>query len=89
MWFLGAFLKVICAVFLLESFYPACGIDIFLFAGIEGVAHRADFCVYFLGGAVGFESIAAAAAHHHFVIFRMYVFFHNIRFPATKLSIIF
>ena len=38
---------------------------------------RADFCVYLLGGAVGLEGIAAAAANHYLVIFRMYIFFHS------------
>jgi len=83
--FLGVFPEVIFAVFFLESFYSACGIDEFLFAGIEGVAHRADFCMYFLGGTAGLEGIAAATADYHLMIFRMYAFFHNIRFPASKL----
>jgi len=72
----GAF-DVTCAVFLLESLYSAGGINVFLFAGIERMAHRADFSVDFFCCAAGLESITATAVNHHLIVFRMYSFFHN------------
>ncbi len=79
---LGSF-DVIFAVFLLESLYSAGGIDIFLLAGIERMAHRAYLGVDFFGGAAGFEGIAAAAVNHYFIVFWMYFFFHNYSSPDT------
>ncbi len=79
---LGSF-DVIFAVFLLESLYSAGGIDIFLLAGIERMAHRADLRVDFFGGAAGFEGIAAAAVNHDLIVFWMYFFFHNYSSPDT------
>jgi len=76
-------LDVIFAVFLLESLYSACGIDIFLLAGIERMAHRADLRVDFFGGAAGLEGIAAAAVNHDLIVFWMYFFFHNYSSPDT------
>ena len=77
--FLG-FLDVIFAVFLLESLYSTGGVDIFLLAGIERMAHRAYLGVYFLDSAAGFESVAAAAMNHYLIVFWMYSFFHNLQF---------
>jgi len=78
--FFGLF-DVICAVFLLESLYSACSIDIFLFACIERMAHRADLCVDIFGGTAGLERTATAAANHHLTVFWMYPFFHNYSAP--------
>ncbi len=69
--------EVACAVFLLESFYSAGCIDIFLFAGIERMAHGADFRVDFFRCAAGLESIATAAVNHDLIVFWMYFLFHN------------
>ena len=49
---------------------------------------RADFCVYLLGGAVGLEGIAAAAANHYLVIFRMYFFLHTDYSKKYKINIL-
>jgi len=68
---------VSCAVFLLESLYPAGGIDVFLLARIERVAHRTYLCVDFFCRAAGLEGIAAAAMNHNLIIFRVYPFFHK------------
>ncbi len=76
MFFLGLF-EVFRTVFLLETFDSARGIDEFLLAGIERVAHRADFRVYFGRGAAGLEGISAAAMNDDFIVFRMYVLFHD------------
>ena len=73
-------LDVICAVFLLETLYSPGGIDVFLLAGIERMAHRADFGVDFLGCAAGLEGVTAAAVNHYLIIFWMYIFFHNLKF---------
>jgi len=77
--FLG-FLDVVFAIFLLESLYSAGGIDIFLLAGIERMAHRAYLSVDFFDGTAGLESIAAAAVNNDLVVFWMYFFFHNLQF---------
>jgi hypothetical protein len=73
-------LDVIFPVFLLESLYSAGGVDVFLLAGIERMAHRADFGVDFLDGTAGLERIAAAAMDHYLIVFWMYSFFHNLQF---------
>ena len=77
--FLG-FLDVIFAVFLLKSLYSTGGIDIFLLAGIERMAHRANFSVDFFVGTAGLEGIAAAAMNHYLIVFWMYSFFHSLQF---------
>jgi len=74
-------LDVIFAVFLLESLYSPGGIDIFLLAGIERMAHRAYLGVDFFDGTAGLEGIAAAAVNHHLIVFWMYSFFHNYSSP--------
>ena len=76
---LGSF-DVIFAVFLLESLYSAGGVDIFLLARIERMAHRANFGVDFLDGTAGLEGVAAAAMDHYLTVFWMYSFFHNLQF---------
>ncbi len=76
---LGGF-HVIFAVFLLEPLYSAGGIDIFLLAGIERMAHRAYLGVDFLDGTAGFERVTAAAMDHYLIVFWMYSFFHNLQF---------
>jgi hypothetical protein len=76
---LGGF-DVIFAVFLLESLYSAGCIDIFLLAGIERMAHRANFGVDFFDGTAGLEGVAAAAMNHYLIVFWMYSFFHNLQF---------
>ena len=48
-----------------------------LFAGIERMAHRADFRVDVLGCAARLERVAAAAANLHGIVFRMNIFFHK------------
>jgi hypothetical protein len=78
LWFRGIFLDVIFAVFLLESLDSAGRVDEFLLAGIERMAHRADFRVDFLGCAAGLEGITTAAVYPDLMVFWMYVFFHNI-----------
>ena len=70
-------LDVACAVFLLEPFYSPGGIDVFLLARVERMAHRAYLCVDFFCRAAGLECIATAAANYHFIVFWMYIFFHN------------
>lgn len=70
-------LDIACAVFLLEPFYSTSRIDVFLLACIERMAHRADFCVDFFYRTAGLEGIAAAAMNHYFIVFWMYLFFHN------------
>jgi hypothetical protein len=72
---------VACAGFLLEPFYPACGIDVFLLACVERMAHRADLCVDLFCRAAGLESAAAAAMNHNLIVFWMYPFFHNYNAP--------
>jgi hypothetical protein len=72
--------EVVGAVFFLEAFDPAGGIDVLLFAGVKWVANRADFGVDFAHGAAGFKGVAAAAVNHYFVIFWMYIFLHK-QFP--------
>ncbi len=73
------FFDVICAVFLLESLYPAGSVDIFLLARIERMTHRADFGVDFIDRAPGLERVAAAAMNHYLIVFWMYSFFHNLK----------
>ena len=75
---LGGLVLVCGSVLLLESLDSACGIDEFLLAGVEWMAHRADFGVYFFCGASGLEGISATASDGNRVVFRMYVFFHNV-----------
>jgi len=75
------FFEVISAVFLLESFYSACGIDIFLLARVEWMAHGADFGVDFFCCAAGLEGIPAAAVNYNLIVFWMYPFFHNNSAP--------
>ena len=70
------FFEVIRAILLLETFDPACGIDVFLLACVERMAGGAYFCVDFACGRAGFKGIPAAAVNHDFVVFRMYVFLH-------------
>jgi hypothetical protein len=74
--FLGLF-DVIFAVLLLESLYSACGIDKFLLARIERMAHRAYLRVDFFRRAAGLERIAATTMNHRPTVFWMYVFSHN------------
>ena len=78
------FLEVICTVFLLESLYSTGGIDKLLLARIERMAHRAYLRMYLLCRAIGLEGTAAAAANHYFIVFWMYLFFHNYGTPANK-----
>ena len=68
---------VIFAVFLLETLDSACGIDEFLLARIERMAHRANFRVNFLGGTSGLEGIAAPAANLYSMVLGMYAFLHG------------
>ena len=68
--------EVVRAVFFLESFNSARGVDVFLLTCVERVAGRADFRVDFFCSAAGLKSIAAAASNHDFAIFWMYIFFH-------------
>jgi hypothetical protein len=86
--FFFALFEVVAAVFFLEAFYSACGIDVFLLSRIERMANRADFCVYFLCGAAGLERIAAPAVDHHLMIFRMYVFLHKKLSQSLKQNIL-
>jgi len=74
-------LDIIRTVFLLESLYPAGGIDIFLLARIERMAHRTYLCVDFFCRTAGLKSIAAAAMNHYLIVFWMYPFFHNYSIP--------
>jgi hypothetical protein len=70
-------LEVACAVLLPESFNSTGRIHEFLLAGIERMAHRADFCVDFLGRTASLERVATAAMNHYLIIFWMYFFFHD------------
>ncbi len=78
-WFFAGWgrLDVTRAVLLLESLYSAGCIDIFLFAGIERMAHRAYLCMDFFCRAASLERTAATATNHYFFILWMYFFFHN------------
>ncbi len=69
-------LGVTLSVFFLEPLNTTGGIDELLLAGIERMAHRADFGVDLFGRAAGLEGIAAAASDLNFFVFRMYIFFH-------------
>ena len=73
----GGPFDVAFAVFLLEPLYSAGRVDVFLLACVERMAHRADLCVDFFCRAAGLECVAAAAMNHHFIVFWMYLFFHN------------
>jgi len=64
-------------VFLLESFDAACGVDEFLFAGVEGVAASADFDFDVLERRAGFEGVSAGAADFCEVVLGMDFFFHG------------
>jgi len=82
LFFLG-FLDVVFAVFFLEPLYSAGGIDVFLLAGIEWMAHRAYLGVDFFDGTAGLEGITAAAVNHYLLVFWMYTFLHNYSSPET------
>jgi hypothetical protein len=71
------FFEVLFAVFLLEPFYPSRGVDEFLLACIERMAHRADFSVYFFRCAARLERASTAATNHYLLVFWMYIFFHK------------
>jgi hypothetical protein len=75
------FLDIVFAVFLFKSFYPPGGIDIFLLAGVERMAHRAYLRVDFFDRTAGLERIPAAAMNHHLIVFWMYPFFHSHSSP--------
>ena len=77
-----SFLDVVLAVLTLEALYSAGGIDVLLLTGVEWMAHRANFRVYFLRGAARLKSIAAAAVHDYFVVFRVYIFLHSNSAPS-------
>ena len=81
------FFDVTGAVFLLEPFYTSCGVDEFLFAGVKGMAHRADLSVDLLFCALGLERVAATAANQYFFIFRMYLLFHDQTAPKLAKAI--
>jgi len=70
----------------MESLYSAGGIDIFLLARIERMAHRTYLCVDFFCRAAGLKSIAAAAMNNHLIIFRVYLFFHKHCSPRNILK---
>lgn len=71
------------AVLFLEPFYSAGGINEFLLAGVERMAHRAYLGVNFLRRAAGLESIAAAATNNHLMISWMYVLLHYRTTPKS------
>ena len=74
------------AVLFLEPFYAAGGVDIFLFAGVEWMAHRAYLCMDFLCRAAGLKGIATAAMYHNLIVFWMYSFLHGHRFSERQLK---
>ena len=82
-WFFAGWgrLDVTRTVFLLESLYPAGGIDIFLLARIERMAHRAYLGVDFFYRAASLERTATTAPNYYLLIFWMYLFFHNYDAP--------
>ena len=80
--FLGLF-DVTGAVLFLEPFYSPGGINEFLFAGVERMAHRAYLRVDFFRCAAGFEGIAAAAMNNHLIISWMYVLLHYRTTPKS------
>ena len=84
----GSLFYIACAVFLLEPLDSPGGIDKFLLAGIEWMAHRADFCVNFLCRAARLERVSTAAMNYYLVVFRMYIFFHNKALKIFKFKII-
>ena len=86
--FLGGLFHIACAVFLLEPLDSPGGVDEFLLAGVERMAHRADFRVDFLRRAAGLESVPTAAMDYDFIVFWMYPFFHNKTFKISKNKII-
>ena len=82
----GPLLRTVFLVLKLLVFFPepldsAGRIDKFLFASIEWMAHRADFRMNFFRRAAGLECVAAAATDGYLIIFRMYLFFHNLNSP--------
>jgi len=64
-------LEVACAVLLLESLNSTGGIHEFLLASIERMAHRADFCMDFLGRTASLERVATAAMNRYLIVFWM------------------
>jgi hypothetical protein len=66
-------------VFLAEFLNPACGIDNFLLARIEGMTDRTYFDMQGLAhGGTGLERIAATAAYGEFLIIGVNFWFHEI-----------
>jgi hypothetical protein len=69
--------EVILAEFLLEPFDTTGGIDKFLLAGVERMAHGTNFGVNVFGRTAGLKGIAATTADLYDLINRMYIFFHS------------
>ncbi len=83
-------LDIACAVLLLEPFDSTSGIDKLLLAGIERMAHRADFRVNFFCGTAGLKRIPTTAFNLNDIVFGMYIFFHSLNSPFNgKQSIIY
>jgi len=62
-------LSVLYVIFLPKPFNPPRRINKLLLAGKEGVAGRANFYLYILGGGAGFDNITARAGDFcHFVL---------------------
>ena len=74
-------LDIAFAVFPLEPLNTTGRIDIFLLSCVKRMAHRTDFCVNFFRRTARLERIAAPAVNDHFIIFWMYLFFHNFITP--------
>lgn len=74
--FVSGFQAVISAIFLLEFFDSAGGIDEFLLAGIEWVAERTNFYMDFRFSGTGGKFVATAAPDLDGNIFWMNAFFH-------------
>ena len=70
-------LYIACAVLLFEALYSAGGIDIFLLARVERMAHRTYLCMDFFRCAAGLKCIPTATVNYHVIVLWMYLFFHN------------
>ena len=69
--------RLLEAVFALEAFHPAFGIDIFLFPGKERMTLRTDPDFYILFRGTGLDDSSAGTDNTGFSVFGMDSFFHS------------
>jgi len=72
------------AVLALEFFHAAGGIDVFLLAGEEGVALRADFDGDLFLGRTGLPGLAATAGYRRFDVLGVNALFHDLSFATLR-----